>query len=278
MAKRNYQITDKHLLEGDDITHLACSKNTVKFDAGLPDTIVLHYTAGRDGRSSAEYLCKPKVKASAHLVLDRDGTIFQLVPFDTIAWHAGKSQWKGRTGLNKYAIGIEIDNAGILTKAGDACVSWFGKKYPQDEVIKATHRNEKDSRYWHLFTEKQIDYAEQICEILMDRYPAIKEIVGHEEIAPGRKQDPGPAFPLDKLRQRLLNDRDAETAPADAAKGFVNVPFLNIRRLPDMHAEKVAQPLPEGTNLNICETYNGWHRVKSEIEGWVAAEYVTKNV
>jgi len=274
MDNFNFNINEKHLLEGEDVKQMNCPKNTVHFSAGMPDTIVLHYTAGRNGRSSAEYLCKDNVKASAHLVVDRDGKVFQLVPFDTVAWHAGKSRWKDRTGLNNYSIGIEIDNAGVLTKSGTAYTSWFGKKLAADEVMEAVHRNESKARYWHLFTEKQIEALEALCDLLIDRYPAIKEILGHEEISPGRKLDPGPAFPLDKLRQRIINDRDEEGAPLNNPPGVVNVPFLNIRQLPDVKAERVAEPLPQGTNLIIYEEHDGWFRVKAEIEGWVAGQYV----
>src|SRR3712207_3108466 len=80
------------------------------FAAGKADTIVVHYTAGRSAKSSASTLSRPGSGVSAHLVVGRGGELFQLVPFDTVAWHAGASAWKGRTGLNRYSIGIEIDN------------------------------------------------------------------------------------------------------------------------------------------------------------------------
>ena len=112
------KINDKHQLEDGNITQLSCPKNKQKFGAKLPDTVVIHYTAGRSAKSSADYLCRNDIKASAHLVIGREGEIFQLVPFDTVSWHAGKSEFGGRTSLNKYSIGIELDNAGPLDKVG----------------------------------------------------------------------------------------------------------------------------------------------------------------
>jgi N-acetylmuramoyl-L-alanine amidase len=274
MAKTDLNISDKHFLEGRDVEYIDCPKNTRKFDRGMPDTIVLHYTAGRDGKSSAQYLAKDNVKASAHIVIDRDGSIYQLVPFDTVAWHAGKSSWKGRSGFNKYSIGIEIDNAGVLTKSGAKYVAWFGKKYDADKVIEAVHRNESQSKYWHLYTEEQIELVESVCELLMQQYTGIKHILGHEEIAPGRKLDPGPAFPLDQLRKRLMNDRDEEKPLLTEQTGEVAVEYLNIREMPSTRAPLVSSPLPRGTQLKIREEHGGWYRVETQIEGWVSAEYI----
>src|SRR5690606_16389776 len=101
-----------------------------------------HYTAGSDAKSSAKYLAQADVKASAHLVIGRNGEIYQLVPFDTIAWHAGISSYQGRSGYNNFSIGIELDNAGPLEKTGADYVSWFGKKYMESERVLKTHRNE----------------------------------------------------------------------------------------------------------------------------------------
>ena len=74
--------------------------------------IILHYTAGVSAQSSPRYLARPDVKASAHLVIGRLGKIIQLVSFDVEAWHAGQSSYAGRTCLNRFSIGIELDNLG----------------------------------------------------------------------------------------------------------------------------------------------------------------------
>ncbi|MCF8358749.1 MAG: N-acetylmuramoyl-L-alanine amidase [Prolixibacteraceae bacterium] len=272
-----FRINDKHLLvKGEKVKHLACQKNQQLFSAGQPDTIVIHYTAGSSAHSSAEYLARTDVKASTHAVIGRDGAAIQLVPFNTIAWHAGKSEYNGRVGYNNFSIGIEIDNAGILTPSGDEFVAWFGKRYPANEAVKAKHRNEQTERYWHTFTEIQIAAVEELCQKLIERYPTIVQVLGHEEISVGRKQDPGPAFPLDKLRMRLLQERDSNE-PLQANVCYVNVSRLNIRSLPNIQSETVTEPLACDTKLLIQQKYGNWYKVKTEIEGWVAADYVRLN-
>ena len=89
------------------------------------------------------------------------------------------------------------------------------KIYKEDEVIKAVHRNQTVARYWHAYTDKQIAVVEEICRVLVEAYP-IKDILGHEEISPNRKIDPGPAFPLDKLRRLILDpDRSQDEGELD---------------------------------------------------------------
>jgi N-acetylmuramoyl-L-alanine amidase len=267
--------TAKHLLQGERVQHLTCSKNTSKFKAGNLDTVVIHYTAGRDAQSSANYLVRPDIKASAHLVVGRKGEIYQLVPFDTISWHAGTSSYMGRSGYNKFSIGIELDNAGVLTKTGGEYSAWFGKKYLPNEVMQAVHRNETSARYWHIYTQEQMEACEEICRLLIENYQ-LKHVLGHEEISPGRKQDPGPAFPLDKLRDKLLShNRSNDDNTMDIARDGATIPpKLNIRKGPSTSFEMVAQPLPSGAKVKVVEEANGWYKVQTTIEGWVSKGYV----
>ncbi len=269
------KIDKKHLLSGTEtINYITAAKNKREFEIDRPDTIIIHYTAGRNAESSAKYLAKDGLKASAHIVIGRKGEIYQLVPFNIISWHAGVSQYGARKGYNKYAIGIEMDNAGILTKTGNQYISWFGKKYPAEEVVEATHRNESTARYWHSYTENQIEICEQVCELLIDRYN-IKVILGHEEISPGRKQDPGPAFPLDKFRNRLLyNDRESEDHTSLAEAGEVIPDKLNIRTGPGTGYDIAAPPLSNGAKVRILKQDNEWYKVATEVTGWVAKKYI----
>jgi N-acetylmuramoyl-L-alanine amidase len=262
------KITSKHLLEGNGIDQMACPKNTDKFAVGLPDTIVIHYTAGRDAESSAKFLCS-EVKASAHIVIGRDGKIIQLVPFNTISWHAGVSAYGSREGLNKYSIGIELDNAGILQKTGNEYKAWFGRSYAENEVVFATHRNESSPAYWQSFTEAQIEACRQVCELLINKY-GINLILGHEEIAPGRKQDPGPAFPLDKFRDRLLTHNRSDEPDFIDQKGSVTADLLNIRSGAGISFDKIAPPLKMGSEVTILEESNGWYKIETKITGWVS--------
>jgi len=269
------KITNHHL-ESSEVEQIACPKNNKPFAQGQPDSIVMHYTAGSNGLSSAKYLAKNNVKASAHLVIDRTGKIYQLVPFNHEAWHAGASEYAGRSGYNHYSIGIEIDNAGVLEKSGNDYLAWFGKKYPAEEVIQATHRNETSPKYWHIYTQQQIQLCMDICELLIETYPQINSIVGHEEISPGRKSDPGPAFPLDKIRNLLLSaDRVEDKLQPGEYSGITTPNALNIRSGPGADYETVTEPLNKGTQLKILNRLGGWYQVKTEIEGWVSADYVS---
>lgn len=266
-------IQDNHLLSGDGIIHMSCPKNTKKFGVGLPDTIVIHYTAGRSAESSAKYLCRDGIKASAHIVIGRQGEIYQMVPFDTISWHAGRSKYGGRVGLNGYSIGIELDNAGPLKKVGSEYTAWFGAKYQANDVLHATHRNEQSPRYWHTYTDKQIEACRELCEALVAKYK-MNTIVGHEEISPGRKQDPGPAFPLDRFRTHLLSQNRSDDEEEINKPGLVDANFLNIRDGAGVSNKKVAQALQRGTEVQVIEEENGWYKVETKITGWVSKGHI----
>jgi len=129
-----------------------------------PMYIVMHYDAASNATSAINWMSDPKSSVSAHLHISRDGVVTQLVPFNIKAWHAGVSTWKGLTGLNSYSIGIELQNSGSQE-----------------------------------YTEVQIKKAIEVCEALVKHYP-IKEIIGHNDIAPNRKADPGKQFPWAKFK------------------------------------------------------------------------------
>lgn len=268
-SNNNLSLTDHHLV-GSKVTPLFTEKNKKVFDANLPDTVIIHYTAGRSAETSAKFLQDINVKASAHIVIGRKGEIYQIVPFNKIAWHAGVSQYGNRKNFNKYAIGIELDNAGVLTKVGTEYISWFGKKYAANNVVYAKHRNEQTEKYWHVYTPEQIEACEQVVKLLIAQY-GITTILGHEEIAPGRKQDPGPAFPLDKFRTNLLSlNRDQEDTKKYEGTHKVIASLLNIREGAGTNFKKVAQPLKQGTEVKILEEKDGWCNVETKITGWVS--------
>lgn len=259
----------KHLLKG--VPYKASPNTSGPYAANLPDTIVVHYTAGPSASSAINTFLNGSSKASAHLVIDADGNITQMVPFNTIAWHAGVSHWKDRNGLNGSSIGIELVNAGPLVKTGEVFQAWFGKQYPANEVLHATHRNESSPRYWHCFTEKQISVCQEVCALLIEKY-AIKEVLGHEEISPGRKTDPGPAFPLDKLRERLFQHDRSDQNPFRK----VGSTSLNIRKGPSASEAKIARALPKDHKVEILDRQGEWVKVRTmaEVEGWVAEEFL----
>jgi N-acetylmuramoyl-L-alanine amidase len=258
-----------HLLQGDQVTQ----RQTPNRGGPLvPQYLVMHYTAGSSARSSADWLCNPAAKASAHLVLGRAGEIFQLAPFNVVTWHAGISHWAGLTGMNHFSIGIEMDNAGILRKVGDRYASSFGRFYPDDEVVVARHKHGTVEQAWHAYTEPQIARAFELAELLVTHY-GLKDVLGHEDIARGRKSDPGPAFPMASLAARLAGRQDD-----DFPRYVVTASRLNIRSGPDAAAAPVAPALKLGTEVALLEAGERWSRVEvvghGDIEGWVFNAYL----
>ena len=188
-----------HYLTGVDYQH---SPNIGDRFTVPPFLIVLHYTAGSSYSSAIDHLCNPAHRVSAHVVIGRDGRVAQLVPFHTIAWHADPSSWAGYCMLIAHSIGIELDNAGELQMEDGFPTTWFGRKIPTSEAVRLTHRHQSYPGYWHNYPDIQVQRVERICRSLCAAYP-IRAIVGHDDIAPERKWDPGPAFPMDSLRARL---------------------------------------------------------------------------
>ena len=193
------KINSQNLFE--NVPYLRSPNIGDPFPAGQPDTIIVHYTACADATRAIAMLSDPVREVSAHLVVDQLGGITQLVPFDLIAWHAGKSSWQGRESLNKYSIGIEIANAGPLTLKDKTFHTWDNLEINSKEVEARINEN-SHLEYWHKFPKDQILSVKDICSSLINRY-GIKEILAHSEIAPGRKIDPGPVFPIDFIRSIL---------------------------------------------------------------------------
>ncbi|MDX1696097.1 MAG: N-acetylmuramoyl-L-alanine amidase, partial [Ketobacteraceae bacterium] len=94
----SYKIAHHRLLS-DFVQHESSEKNSGTFASGLPDTLVFHATATGSLQAAVNELMDSEVRASAHLIVGRNGGVVQLMPFDRIAWHAGVSEYQGRTNL-----------------------------------------------------------------------------------------------------------------------------------------------------------------------------------
>tara|TARA_S200000501_G_C20614258_1_gene651660 strand:+ start:6 stop:713 length:708 start_codon:yes stop_codon:yes gene_type:complete len=131
--------------------------------------VIIHYTGMQSEIESIKRLMDPQYKVSSHYFINRKGEIIQMVKDQNIAWHAGKSKWKKFKNLNKYSIGIELVNKGHQ----------FG---------------------YQNFSQKQISSLIKLCKKLKKKYAIKKEnFLGHSDIAPLRKTDPGEKFPWKKL-------------------------------------------------------------------------------
>ncbi|MEP7454693.1 N-acetylmuramoyl-L-alanine amidase [Phyllobacterium sp. SB3] len=165
-----------------------------------PKFLIIHYTASGPASDVASYFAQESADVSAHLVVRRDGSLKQCVAFNRVAWHAGKSQWTGKNGthyssLNNSSIGIEIENWGPLQRTGDRWISWRGTNVGRSKVMEARHKFGTPDCGWEIFTKAQIAATVAAARAICAAY-AIEDIVGHDDIAPGRKSDPGPAWDM----------------------------------------------------------------------------------
>lgn len=176
-----------------------------------PTLLVIHYTAGFTASSAVATLINRAVQASAHLVIDRDGSVTQLAPFNVKTWHAGQSSWKGRQFCNGFSIGFELVNCGPVLERADSrpdkpvlIAEVAPKKImnPKD-CIRAQHKNGERTPFWQIYPQAQVDVAAEIGALVCATY-GIKDIAGHDDIAPKRKRDPGPAWPMASYQARLL--------------------------------------------------------------------------
>ncbi|HZF95156.1 MAG TPA: N-acetylmuramoyl-L-alanine amidase [Allosphingosinicella sp.] len=136
--------------------------------------LVLHYTGMEDTRSAIERLRDPSSKVSCHYLVDEDGKIVRMVPEEKRAWHAGRSYWRGNTDVNGASIGIELVNPG------------------------------HDHGY-RPFPEEQIDALVRLVSDIKERRGITRgNVVGHSDVAPQRKQDPGELFPWSRLAKLRL--------------------------------------------------------------------------
>lgn len=169
-----------------------------------PSLVVVHYTASAGFSGTRDWFLTPKSKVSAHELIGRNGEFAQLVPYDKCAWHAGTSSWKGRFGVNKFSIGIELVSWGPLILLDDGFASAFqGKRVEDGEVV---HAPRGAYEFWQGYTELQLLMLEQRIMHLFRQFPSLEEVVGHSDVSPGRKMDP---WPLDakKYTERGLKAR-----------------------------------------------------------------------
>ena len=134
------------------------------------DILLMHYTGMKTGEEAICRLCDPAAKVSAHYAVDEDGTVTQMVAEEARAWHAGLSHWKGRDRINDCSIGIEIVNPGHE----------FG---------------------YRSFPKEQMDAVIELSLGILKRHPAITpdRVIGHSDVAPDRKEDPGELFDWQRL-------------------------------------------------------------------------------
>jgi len=148
----------------------ALSPNHAPRPEGVPvDMLILHYTGMRSAREALDRLRDPAAKVSSHYLVDEDGAVFLLVPEERRAAHAGQSYWRGHDALNGRSIGIEIVNPGH---------EWGYREFPALQMAAVC----------------------DLCLAILARHPIpARNVVGHSDVAPDRKQDPGELFDWEGL-------------------------------------------------------------------------------
>jgi len=161
--------------------------------AGMPiNLIVLHYTATGSLDSTVRWFQNPDAKVSAHYVIGQDGTFVRMVPENKKAYHAGKSEWKGQKNVNRFSIGIELVNWGKLVKSEGQFYFWpnnYTSPYNGSDPVFL------EDAWWEPYPETQLDSLNLLIDDIKSRY-SIDDVVGHRDVSPRRKLDPGPAFYL----------------------------------------------------------------------------------
>ncbi len=133
------------------------------------DMLILHYTGMASAEAALARLCDPASGVGAHYLVDEDGTICRLVSEERRAWHAGVSVWRGRTDVNAASIGVEIANPG-------------------------------HELGYRPFPEAQMAAAEELCRDIVARHPIpARHVLGHSDVAPARRADPGELFDWRRL-------------------------------------------------------------------------------
>ena len=153
------------------------------------DMLVLHYTGMPSAAAALERLCDPQARVSAHYLVEEDGTIWRLVAEARRAFHAGVSYWQGDTDLNRLSIGIEIVNPGH---------EWGYRPFPA----------------------AQMTAVEELCRAIVARHPIPPHrVVGHSDIAPDRKSDPGELFDWPRLARAGIGLWPLPRPQAEAGRG-----------------------------------------------------------
>lgn len=250
------KIKEDHRLYHDDDTPYPFVPSPNIGGVIEPSYLLMHYTAGSSAQSAIDWLTNPNPgsadrRVSAHIVIGRDGQITQLVPFNRMAWHAGFSYWEERRSMNRFSIGIEMDNDGALQRSNGSWVSKGGQTYSQAEVLVATHWKNFRENGWKLYPPVQYQTALELARLLVEHYRLV-DVIGHEDVHVA-KVDPGPAFPMQEFREELYGRKDAIITRYQTRRPARL--YLDQGGLPPSLPPRMSiSPLPSGTSVRTLKT------------------------
>lgn len=185
-----------------------------------PELIVIHHTAMKSCDAALERLCDPASEVSAHFLISEKGEVFQMVEEHARAWHAGQGSWKGITDVNSHSIGIELDNYGNTA-----------------------------------FSESLLVALENLLQELLKRHNIVPDgVIGHSDMAPGRKFDPGPHFDWKRLEQKGLAGKRG-TLRLDAEPNMAT--FRELARSAGYTADVDDETLLEAVRLRFRPSATG---------------------
>ncbi len=243
------------------------------FARGRPVGILLHYTAG--GAAVERLAGRGGSNVSVHFTVDRNGDDYQCGDLDQRLWHAGPSHIGDMIGLNEYFIGIEQANFGYWREERGLPSLAVAK---EKGWLYAPHKYDPTRKlWWEPYPEPLLAKTEAICRWLLQNIPSIKDIRGHDDVSPGRKSDPGPAFPMNRYRALLMPD-DMSKPPRYKV---VVSDFLNVRAGPSASAEKrdwAKDGLKNGDVVEYLREEGSWYMIRDvqKREGWVNSLYLRR--
>lgn len=200
----------------------------------FPQYLIQHFDGSPNATGAISWMVSSQSKVSAHLHIDRDGNVTQLVAFNRIAYHAGVSEWRGLSGMNSRSIGIEIQNTGSQE-----------------------------------YTTKQMSAVAEVSKLLRDSYK-LKEIIGHEDVAPIRKSDPS------GVKVNLFDWVSLLIACGFKLPEFAAATILNIRRGQGTQFPIVSK-IATGSKVIELNRVEDWSKIQivgAMQSGWVSNKYL----
>lgn len=205
---------NKHWLFWDS-PNVDLKRDRQKFGTFIqPTLIVIHYAVTHS--LDATVAAQNARDYWAHLSIDGyadEGPVYkvyQALPFNEMGSHAGASEWQGRDRCNGFSIGIEIANPGPLARDAQGNLrTVYGKLWEEYDALEAPHPSLPKNhpwQHWARYSDQEFDILIAVCRALVAAYPSIDSIAGHDEISPGRKFDPGPAFDISYLRSKVFSE------------------------------------------------------------------------
>lgn len=168
-------------------------KTNGEYRKAYPEGLVVHWTSGHWDGSIKDQVAN--ASPYCYFVIDNKGQVAQAFPLNRWGSHAGSSYYKPLgSDVSKFLVGCEVMCAGDLTKKGDRYMSWFNREVPADQVVFSAKRENIHEGYYQKYTKEQFDSLVGLCLWLKANNPDVfsfDNVVGHDEIAPTRKSDPG---------------------------------------------------------------------------------------